>query len=394
MVYVDANATYPVDPKHYDRVAQLLKDVDGNPSSIHARGRGAKVAVEAARASVARLLGAKPLDVVFTSGATEANNLAIQGLFGRLAAGRGMSAGAPPLLIVSATEHSSVLEPARLMAERGLCRLAVAPVGRDGVVDTAALLALVDATTAMVAVMHANNETGAVNPIRELAAAIKAKNPGVHLHVDAVQMLGKADLGWYAGAAVDSAALSAHKLGGFKGVGALYLKPGTKLSLLIAGGGQERGRRPGTENVPGIVSFGLRCDEIHGKELAAAEAMRAKRRLWLDALRAVDGAHVHGSTADDPAVALPNTVNFHVDGVAGDDLLLNFDLAGIHASSGSACSSGANRPSHVLVAMGYDEWVALNSVRVSFAAIGATPEAEVGALRQTLADVVRRVRRA
>lgn len=384
MLYVDANATFPVASAHWDRVVVLLKEVDGNPSSIHARGRTAKVALEGARNSIAKMLGGRGPEIVFTSGATEANNFALQGLVGKV-----FAEGRKPSVVVSAAEHSSVIEAARVLEERGQCTLRIAPVTREGVVDSAALLALVDETTALVGVMHANNETGAVNDVRALAAAVKAKQATVHVHVDAVQMFGKADLSWYAGAPIDTAALSAHKIGAFKGIGALYMKPGVKLNLLIAGGGQERGRRPGTENMPGIVSFGLRCDELRGCETTWMEGARTLRAAWLAALAEIPGAVIHGS--NDGAQGLANTVNFHVDGVAGDDILLNFDLAGFQASSGSACSSGAARPSHVLLAMGYSEWVALNSVRVSFADGGTL--ADVAHMGQVLRETVMRVRR-
>ncbi len=384
MSYVDANATYPVAPDHYVKVAKLLQTSDGNPSSIHASGRSAKVALEKARASVAKLLGGKGPEIVFTSGATEANNLALQGVVGKFA--RGLN---PPKIVVSSAEHSSVIETAKVLAERGACLLHVAPVLRSGACDVAALLAAVDADTVLVCLMHANNEVGAISPVLDVARLVKEKNAKAHVHVDAVQMLGKADITAYATSALDSASLSAHKIGGFKGVGALYLKSGTKLSLLLAGGGQELGRRPGTENMPGIVSFGLRADEVRGQETATSEQMAKLRHAWLAKLREVEGAVVHG--VDQGGETLPNTVNFHVAGVTGDDILLNFDLAGIQASSGSACSSGVARPSHVLLAMGYDEWVALNSVRVSFAATGQL--GDVDAMAKVLREVIQRVRR-
>jgi cysteine desulfurase len=383
VIYADANGTYPVAPEHYDQVAARLKVVDGNPSSIHASGRNAKVALEAARASVARLLGAKSQDLVFTSGATEANNLAIQGVIGRRA--RGVTL---PGLVVVATEHASVLETSRLLAERGLCALKIAPVDVNGQVDGEELLSLVGPETVMVCLMLANNETGVVQPLADLAARIKQKNPAVHVHSDAVQSLGKAPLAWLGASAVDSAAFSGHKLGAFKGVGALYLKGGSKLQLLLIGGGQERGRRPGTENMPGIVSFGLRADQVHGREADAGGRMRRLADGFKELLAGIPGAVIHGAGARE---SLPNTVNFHLGGVPGDDILLNFDLAGIQASSGSACSSGVARPSHVLMAMGLGEWVALNSVRVSFTADG--PESELARMRGVLLEVVGRVRR-
>ena len=388
MIYVDANATYPVAPQHYLDVAVMLQQVDGNPSSIHAPGRNAKVAMERARSDVAVMLGARAAEVVFTSGATEANNLALHGLVGKAALAAGTTL---PHLIVTAAEHSSVIGPALALRDLGLCRLDVAPVLASGVVDSEALLALMNPQTVGIAMMHANNETGAVSPVRALTQSIKAKNPAVHVHVDGVQMLGKADITWYGLSGIDSAAFSAHKVGAFKGVGALFLKAGAKLLPLASGGGQERGRRPGTENIPGIVSFGLRCQEIKGQEAVVAEHMRCLRAAWLLAVDAVPGAVVHGPTALDAVDSLPNTVNFHIDGVSGDDLLLNFDLAGIHASSGSACSSSVARPSHVLLAMGYDDWTALNSVRVSFGPGGNL--VDVTRMAEILREIVARVRR-
>lgn len=386
--YADANATYPVLPSHYDEVAALLKSMDGNPSSIHAQGRAAKVALENARAAVAMLLGARATEICFTSGATEANNFALQGLIGRVAEGAKASGAPLPRLIVSAAEHSSVLEPSRLLAERGLCELTTCPVGTDGRVDIEKLLALVNERTALVGVMHANNEVGAINDVETIARRIKEKCGASHVHVDGVQMLGKADLTWYARSLIDSAAFSAHKIGGYKGTGALFLKAGTRLNLLIAGGGQERGRRPGTENMPGILSFGICAAALNASMGERVATMSMLRDAFLAALAKIDGAVVHGSPKD----GLPNTVNFHVEGLAGDDILLNFDLAGVRASSGSACSSGVGRPSHVLTAMGLSESVALNSVRASFSGRGSL--ADVAAMVKVLETTIARVRRA
>lgn len=382
MIYADANATFPVESKHYDLVASRLKEVDGNPSSIHARGRQAKVALEAARGSVARLVGARGPEIIFTSGATEANNLAIQGVIGL----RGDPAGPLPQLIVTAAEHSSVIEAAKVLQSRGACTLHIAPVLKNGTVDEEALLALIAPQTSMVCLIYGNNEIGSITDIPALATKIKGHSPNVHVHTDAVQMLGKVDLTGLAKSGIDSASFSAHKIGAFKGVGALYLRNGAKLQLLIAGGGQERGRRPGTENMPGIVSFGIRADEVFGNERDTVANMARVRSLWMAALHDVPDVEVHGEA---PAM-LPNTVNFHVDGIPGDDILLNFDLAGIQASSGSACSSGVARPSHVLSAMGYSEWIALNSVRTSFT--GTESEADIAHMAQVLQDVLSRKR--
>ncbi|MCX6109078.1 MAG: aminotransferase class V-fold PLP-dependent enzyme [Proteobacteria bacterium] len=388
MIYVDANATYPVTPKHYMDVAALLQQVDGNPSSIHAPGRNAKVALEHARGYLAQLLGARSLEVVFTSGATEANNLALQGLIGRAALSQ---AERPPQLIITAAEHSSVMDTAQTLQGRGLCRLEIAPVLASGAVDGDALLAQIGPDTAGVAMMHANNETGAVIDVRGLSQRIMEFYPAFQVHVVGLQLLGKAGMTWFGSSGFDSAAFSAHKIGASKGIGALFLNAGAKLLPLSIGGGQERGRRPGTENMPGIVSFGLRCQEIQGRHGEVCASMRCLRDAWRLAVEAVPGAVVHAPSVFTDDRSLPNTVNFHIEGVSGDDLLLNFDLAGIHASSGSACSSSVARPSHVLLAMGYSDWVALNSVRVSFGPDGTV--ADVERMAEVLREVVARVRR-
>jgi cysteine desulfurase len=385
--YLDANATYPVAPEHYDRVCALLKTCDGNPSSIHEAGRSAKVALEKSRSAVARLLGATGSDLVFTSGATEANNLAIQGVVHQAQKSRKAGAAALPHVIIFSTEHSSVREPCKVLEAAGEIRLDVAPVRPSGEADLDALLQLLTPETALVCVMAANNEIGVINDVRSVVAAVKAKARCAHVHVDAVQGLGKLDLTWIASSPIDSAAISAHKVGGLKGIGALYLKAATKLCPLTYGGGQERARRPGTENIPGIVSFGMIADDLKEETAMRVAAMARLKDHCLKVLGEIPGAHVHG----DPTRSLPNTVNFHVDGVPGEDLLLNMDLSGVQCSSGSACSSGVARPSPVLLALGLGEWIALNSIRVSFSHL--TKLEDIDALARVVRDVTARARK-
>lgn len=364
-IYADANATYPVPSQHYDEVANLLKQVDGNPSSIHSQGRKAKVALEQARERVSLLVGCKSLEIIFTSGATESNNMVLQGLAtkARIDAQDPSRAGSKrPHVLVSAVEHPSVLEPARVLASRGEIELEIIPVSPHGQVLPEALLPKLRPDTALVCVMYANNEVGSINEISELIGVVKGVAPKAHFHTDAVQLLGKYSLEWLGKSQVDSASFSGHKIGAYKGVGALYLKATSRLALFMAGGGQERGRRPGTENIPGILSFGLRCQEIRGKELATTSHMQEVRRVLVSGISSIRGGHVHGAG---PGAVLPNTVHFHIDQVPGDDILLNFDLEGIQVSSGSACSSGSARPSHVVLALGLTEWVAVNSIRIS-----------------------------
>lgn len=380
-VYADANATFPVRSQHYEQVMSLLATSDGNPSSIHTRGRDAKVALEHARTAVASMLGARSTDVVFTSGATESNNLLIQGVIWKA-----QKPGFLPEVIVSGFEHPSVMAVVALMAERQLCKVLIAPVV-DYVVTTGAVMSLISDATVLVCVMHANNETGSINPVYEIADTVAKKNPSIHMHVDAVQALGKIDLSEYAASSIHSASLSAHKVGGLKGSGALYIKTGTKLGLVIAGGGQERFRRAGTENLPGIISFGVRCQELLGQQETFTKEMSAAKMQFIEGLKNIEGTEIHGQ----PAQTLPNTVNFHIDRVAGDDLLLNLDLCGVCASSGSACSSGVTRPSPVLLACNQSEWVALNSIRISFT--DTITSSQVEHILSVLESVTSRVRR-
>ncbi|MBM4250422.1 MAG: cysteine desulfurase [Deltaproteobacteria bacterium] len=382
-IYVDANGTYPIKPAHYDAVAAALKSVDGNPSSIHAPGRNAKIALEDARTAVARLLGATANEIIFTSGATEANNFALSGSL-RAGLADMKPLGEAPRIVVTATEHAAVIETAKALSERGLCELQIAPVSTSGQIDLNALESLITPNTALVSYLAANNETGVVQATADVARRIRSLNNKVHIHVDAVQLLGKSDLSWLASSDIDSAAFSAHKIGSYKGVGALYLRRGKKLTPLVTGGGQERGRRAGTENMPGIVSFGIRARELLSELPLMIANMTAARDALLQELKSVPDAVIHGLNSE----RLPNTVNFHIDGVAGDDILLNLDIASIYASSGSACSSSVARPSHVLTAMGYSDWVALNSVRVSFT--GDAAVSEVGAIIRIIHEVRQR----
>jgi cysteine desulfurase len=355
-IYADYNATCPCDPKHFDEVIRQLKEVDGNPSSIHYAGREAKVAVEQARGQVAKLLGAKPRDLIFTSGATESNNMVLQGLYYQDC--RQLS---KPRLVMSATEHAAVAETAKVLEKHGYCRVVEVPVDNIGRVDRKALLAAIDHETKLVSVIYVNNEVGTINPMKEIASEVRASFPDVHIHIDAVQAFGKLDMSWLGSSAIDSAAISAHKVGGFKGVGGLYLKQGRKLAGFMLGGSQERNRRAGTENVPGIISFGMRARDI-GENPGWLDAIGPLRDRLYNELKSTVGVVVHS----EPEFSTNNTINFHVDGIPGDDIMINFDLAGIAVSSGSACSSGVVRPSSVLKAMGYDDWQALNSIRVSF----------------------------
>ena len=347
--YLDYNASTPVKPAVIEAVALALGRI-GNPSSVHGFGREARRALEQARASVAALVGARPEAVLFTSGGTEANNQALTSV--------------PGHRLVSAIEHASVLEAAP-DAER----LPVDPQGRVDLGELADRLAAI--RPALVSVMLANNETGVLQPVAEVARL--ARHHGALVHCDAVQAAGK--LGVDLGAlGVDFLTLSAHKLGGPQGVGALVLGEGIEPSALLRGGGQERRWRPGTENLPGIVGFG-RATELALEDRDLGRRTAALRDRLEAGIRAVaPGAPIHGAGAE----RLPNTSCLGMPGVSNQTQLIAFDLAGIAVSTGSACSSGKVGPSHVLAAMGVEPAAAGQAIRVSFG--WASAEADVDRL--------------
>lgn len=347
-VYLDHNATSPLDPAVLEAMLPFLRlSVGGNASSRHAPGRAARAAVERAREQVAALAGTTPRNVVFTSGGTEANNLALKGFAATWQSGS---------LLVGAVEHSSVLAPARDLATRGWRLHEVAP-DRDGRVAPDALMAALAPDTRLVSLMWANNETGVIQDIAACAAL--AAERGIVFHTDAVQAAGKI--------AIDAGlpgirlmSLSAHKLGGPQGVGALIVDAAVDIAPLLHGGGQEGGRRSGTENLAGIVGFG-RAAELAATRLDAAGALIALRSRLEDGLAVLPGVEIYGRAVE----RLPNTVFFAVEGIDGATLLLMLDDAGYAVSSGSACGSGRPEPSHVLLAMGVDRERAYGALRVS-----------------------------
>lgn len=345
--YLDHNATSPLDERVREAMLPFLDC--GNPSSVHRVGRAARGAVEAAREQVAAWLGVQTPQVIFTSGGTEANNLALRGVAQTVQPGR---------LLVSAVEHPSVLVPAQALERDGWETQTIA-VDDQGRVQPESLLDGLSADTRICSVMAANNETGVLQPVAELAAVARAR--GVVMHTDAVQWAGKLPLR-FADTGAHLLSLSAHKLNGPKGVGALVVDKSLDLEPILRGGGQERGLRSGTENVAAIAGFGCAA------ELAANE--QAERRAHTEGLRdhlisrlaELHGAEVLGADAE----RLPNTVMFTLPGIDGETTLLHLDRHGIAVSSGSACHSGSGDPSHVLVAMGVAREVAFSAVRVSF----------------------------
>jgi cysteine desulfurase len=341
-IYLDYNATAPIRAEVIDAVATAMQGV-GNPSSVHSAGRKAHAEVEEARAQVAALVAARPRDVVFTSGGTEANNTVIRG------------SGAKSLLL-SAVEHDCGLAAAK---ESGLPTTFL-PVDTDGVLDTDALKAALELAPkpALVSVMLANNEMGAIQPVEAIVEIARAH--GALVHTDAVQAAGKIMIERNA-LGVDYLTLSAHKLGGPQGVGAIVLAPTAPLKALVTGGGQELSRRSGTENVAGIVGFGVAALEAMAGlgEMPRLEALRD--RLEEEILRQGNDMLVAGKAGN----RLANTSCLVLPGVKGETQVMHFDLAGICVSSGSACSSGKVKVSHVLSAMGFAPEVAECSIRVS-----------------------------
>jgi cysteine desulfurase len=348
-IYLDHNATTPVREEVADAVDRALRDVYGNPSSVHAEGSAARAAVERARGEVAALLGADPRDVIFTAGASEANNTALL----RVAPATGGRH-----VVSTNVEHPSV--EASLAALEALgWRVTRLPVDREGLVEPAAVEAALAPDTALVSLLWANNETGVILPIDEIAARLAAR--GVRLHVDATQLVGKLPLDLRRVPA-DLLSLSAHKFGGPKGVGCLVARRVPGFEPLIAGGSQEGRRRAGTENVPGIVGLGTAC-ALAARELPERSRRLAalRDRLWQGLRDKVPGVRRNGS----PVHVLPNTLNVTFAHTAGELLLQALDVEGIAVSSGAACASGSIEPSRVLLAMGLTPSEARGTLRLS-----------------------------
>jgi len=347
-IYLDHNATTPVRPEVADAMDAVQRRVYGNPSSVHREGSAARIEVDRARERVASLLGVAPAAVLFTSGATEANNTALLGVLGSRPAARRR-------IVATSVEHPSA----------------------DAAIDDA---------TALVSVIWANNETGAVQPVAEIAALARAR--GALFHTDATQAVGKIPVR-IEGLPVDLLSLSAHKLNGPKGVGALLVRDGLEFEPLLAGGPQERRRRGGTENVAGIAGLGVACalarDELPERERRYAQL---RDRLWEGIRAKIPDVRRNGAEPD----VLPNTLNVEFVGTAGELLLQALDLEGVAVSSGAACASGSIAPSHVLVAMGRSPAEARGSLRLS---VGwGVDESQVDAVLALLPDLVARARRA
>jgi cysteine desulfurase len=375
--YFDHNATTPPAPEVLDAMASCLGHVYGNASSIHYFGQAAKQRVEEARRSVASLMGCPAAELVFTSGGTEADNMAVLGVV-RAAPGPARHA------IASAIEHPAVLGPCEQLEREGVAVTRL-PVGASGIIDPDDLRRALRPETVLISIMHANNELGTIQPVKEAAEIARAA--GVPLHVDGVQAFGKIPVEAEALGA-DLYTVSAHKVYAPKGVGALYIRKGTRMAPIAYGGHHERDRRPGTENVPGIAAFGAAA-ELAGRILAAdAERLGALRdRLENAILESIPGTGVNGARES----RTPNTSNIYFDGIDGEALTIALDLAGFAVSTGAACSSGATSPSHVLTAIGLPAERARASMRFSLGR--ANTAGQVDSLVEALVREVSRLRR-
>jgi cysteine desulfurase len=376
VIYLDYNATTPVHPQVFDAMEPYLKGRWGNPSSPYRPGREAKAAIEQARRRIADCIGCKPTEIVFTAGGTESDNLALRGAIHALK-------GSGNHIITSSVEHHAVLNTCRTLEREGY-RVTYLPVNPDGKVDPDDVARSLSPETILISIMLANNETGVVNPIADIAEI--AKHRTVFFHTDAVQGLGKIavrvnDLG------ADFVAFSGHKIYGPKGSGFLYVKEGTPLLPVTTGGSHEHGLRAGTENVPGIVGLAeavaLACDKmaVEGPRL---EALRY--RLESEVCGRLDGVRVNGCSVR----RVPNTSNLSFQSVDGESIVLALDLEGICVSTGSACATGDPEPSHVLTAMGLSAREAQGSIRVSLGEY--TTKEDIDFTVQTLVHAVERLR--
>ena len=375
-VYLDNNATTPLAPEVFEAMKPYLLEDFGNASSIHWFGQQAKNAVEKARQQVAKLINARPGEVIFTSGGTESDNAAI---FGIVQAARVEA----PHVITTGIEHHAVLHTAQALEKEGVS-VTYVTVGASGVVDPEDVKRAIRPETALISIMHANNEIGTVQPLEEIGTIARERD--IYFHSDAVQAVGKIPVD-VEKLGLDLLSLSAHKLNGPKGVGAMYIRRGTILKPLLYGGHHERDRRPGTENVPGIVGLGMAAElALTHLEENAQRVASLRDRLECGILERVAQVSVNG----DPQRRLPNTSNLVLDYVEGEGFVIAMDLKGIACSTGAACSSGSVEPSHVLSAIGRTPEQARSSIRLSLGPYTAAED--IDATLEALPAVVERLR--
>ncbi len=350
-IYLDHNSTTPLHPEVLEAILPYYKEAFGNPSTIYSFGQETRKATDEAREKVANLIGASPEEIIFTSGGTEADNLALKGVAAALEK-KGKH------IVASSIEHHAVLSTLKYLEKRGY-KVSFLPVDEHGWLDPGEVEEAITSQTVLISVMHANNEVGTIEPISEIGEI--AQKAGIYLHTDAVQTIGKIKVN-VDDLKVDLLSLSAHKFYGPKGVGALYVRKGTRIYPLLHGGYQERRRRAGTENVAGIVGLG-KAAEIAPKEMVQQSRRESNLRDRLEKMirENINHCQLNGH----PTQRLPNTLNISFEFIEGESLILNLDLKGIAASTGSACTSGSLEPSHVLMAMGVAPEIAQGSIRFS-----------------------------
>ena len=381
-VYMDHAGTTALDPKVLEAMIPYFSKHFGNPSSLHSVGQEARYALDEARERVAGVLNCRPREVVFTGGGTESDNAAIHGV----ATGLHETGNH---IITSSVEHHAVLHACQYLESQGF-EVTYLPVDSDGMVQPESVYNAINERTTLVTIMYGNNEIGTINPISDISKAIKERagdlSRTIVFHTDAVQAAGYLSLNVLE-LGVDLLSLSGHKFHGPKGTGVLYIKRGTPYLPLIHGGGQERERRSGTENIPGIIGLSLALETANSNRGETGRSCSALRdKIIASVLEQIPGSHLNGHASQ----RLPNNANFSFTGVEGEPILLGLDMAGIAASSGSACSSGSLEPSHVLLALGQSAEIARGSLRLTLGR--ENTEEEIEYLLEVLIDLVQRLR--
>jgi cysteine desulfurase len=375
-IYLDYAATTPTDPEVIKAMAPYFSDVFGNPSSLHSFGQEAKEAIEEARGTVASFIGAKPEEIVFTSGGTESNNFALKGV-------AYANSNKGNHIITSAIEHHAIIEPAKFLEKQGF-KVTYLKVDKYGLVDPQDVKRAITDKTILISIMHANNEIGAIQPIQEIGRI--AREEGIYFHTDAVQTFGHLSIN-VDELNVDLLSASAHKLYGPKGVGALYIRKGTRILPFMHGGDQENNRRASTHNVPGIVGFGKAVQLAREKMIEEGKKLIPLRdKLIKGILDNIDHTRLNGH----PAKRLPNNVNVSVEYIEGEAMILNLDMEGVACSTGSACTSSSLEPSHVLLAIGLSPDIAHGSLRFTLGRY--TEEENIDYVLEVLPRIVRRLR--
>jgi cysteine desulfurase len=375
-IYLDHSATTPMDKEVLAEMLPYFTEKFGNPSSIHAYGREVKKAVEEAREKVAKAIGAQTQEIIFTSGGTEADNMAIKGVaLANTKKGKH--------IITSAVEHHAILDTCKFMKQNGY-EITYVPVDKDGLIKVEDIEAAIKEDTILISIMHANNEIGTIQPIAEIGKLAKSK--GIIFHTDAVQTIGKVPVN-VEELNVDLLSISAHKFYGPKGVGALYIRKGTKLLPISQGGAQERKRRPGTENTPGIIGLGKAIELAIGNlNYEMKNITKLRNKLINGVLNTIPNVQLNGHAEN----RLPGNANFSFNFIEGESLLLSLDMKGIAGSSGSACTSGSLDPSHVLLAIGLSHEIAHGSLRLTLGKDNT--EEHVDYVLQVLPEIVGKLR--